>query len=140
MKLHFQVLLFIILGSNPSFAALGETKTNTAISAKVQLHEGFAVQESDDGADLHIREFIDSDRKVFGVAWDGQRLPDLSQLLGTHFAEFERASASQVRRRGPLSIQSGNLVAFSGKIQRRFIGHAYLENLIPAQVSKDSIK
>src|SRR4051812_23624659 len=40
-----------------------------------------------------LRQFTGPDRKVFAVAWSGKTHPDLSALMGSHFAEFQQALA-----------------------------------------------
>lgn len=140
MKTKIQLLLIVILAATDSFASLGETKGKDLSGIKIQQHKSHAIYESTDQSGLRIREFLTPSNQVFAVAWEGQHLPDFKEILGAHFSPFQGASTSQRRRHGPINIKVGNLVVFSGKYQREFIGHAYLEDLRPSEISVDSLK
>jgi hypothetical protein len=79
---------------------------------------------------------------VFGVAWQGQRIPDLRQLLGAYYDQYERAAAAAriARHRGPLVIQEPGLVVQSGGHMRAYSGWAYAPDLLPAGVRAEEIR
>jgi len=87
-----------------------------------------------------IREYVSPSGKVFAVAWNGPWQPDLRQLLGSHFAEYQQALQSSNRKsRGPISIQLPDLVVELSGHMRSFSGRAYLVDQVPAGVSLESI-
>lgn len=147
MNTFLPSLLLLILSAGPLSAALGETKTIEDISPKgesspitVERFASHTVIETTEAYGLKIREFVGSDLKVFGIAWEGPRLPDFEQILGSQLTEFKNTAAASNSRRGPLSKNSGNLAFFSGKYQRTFEGRAYLKDLVPSGVSQSVIK
>lgn len=79
-----------------------------------------------------VREYAGADGIVFGVAWDGPTLPDLSATLGAAFDRFTRASPT--RGGGPLAVSARDLVVYSSGHLRAFSGHAYLPQALPAGV------
>lgn len=97
------------------------------------LHE----LQSDNG--VVVREFVSPSGTVFGVAWQGPVLPDLQQVLGTHFDGYVQA-LRQKRARGPRSAQYGNLVVQVSGHQRAVAGRAYLEDAVPAGVRPEEVQ
>jgi hypothetical protein len=87
-----------------------------------------------------VKEFLSPSGTVFAVTWRGPRPPDLSQLLGSYFANYQTAVASQRPQRGHLRIQSPNLVVESGGHERDLRGRAYDPSLLPPGVSVDEIQ
>lgn len=110
------------------------TIKNTRTSA-YNLHE---IQTS---AGTAVREYVSPSGSVFAVAWNGPWQPDLKQLLGSHFAEYQQALQSSTRQsRGPISVHLPNLVVELSGHMRSFSGRAYLVDQVPAGVSMESIR
>ena len=70
---------------------------------------------------------------MFAITWQGPRIPDLRQLLGSYFDEYARAVQSR-RGHGPLLIEVPGLVVQSAGHQRSFAGRAYLPQEVPSGV------
>jgi hypothetical protein len=90
-----------------------------------------------------VREFVRNDGVVFAVAWQGPFIPNLRQLLGTHFDSFSQAAQVQKAHRpghGPLLVEVPGLVVESGGHMRAFFGRAYLPALLPAGVYEGGIQ
>lgn len=89
-----------------------------------------------------VREYAAADGTVFGVAWAGPTLPDLRQLLGErYFAEFRQAAAARQRHgRGPVLVETPELVFQQTGHLRDFRGRAYLPGLLPSGVAADAIR
>jgi len=100
----------------------------------------YSVHELALGANVLVREFVDSSGRVFAVTWSGQSRPDLHQLLGSYHAQLAQAPVSTVRRRGPVVLHQGNIVFESGGHMRALHGRAYLTDALPAGVSVDEIR
>jgi hypothetical protein len=78
---------------------------------------------------------------VFAVTWSGPFIPDLRQLLGTHFdIMVARQSAQSNASRRFFSQHEADLVIESGGYQGRFVGRAYLKSVIPAGVTAQEIQ
>jgi len=136
-------LLFIL----PAYAALGgdvssihEDQVHANASLKITQAGLYAVHELQSSSGTIVREFVSSSGKVFAVAWRGPWAPDLQQLLGTHFAEFQQALQSRSAGHGPVSIHQPDLVVELGGHMRAFMGRAYLPDEIPAGVREEELR
>jgi hypothetical protein len=90
-----------------------------------------------------IREYYGANGTVFGVAWNGQWPPDLRQLFGTYFDQYQgavQASRRARKSRGRLAINDNGLVVQSAGHSRSFSGIAYVTALMPSGVSPAEVK
>jgi len=88
-----------------------------------------------------VREYISPQGKVFAVSWRGPFMPDLQQLLGTHFAAFQQSiQARTYRVRGPAVLETPGLVVQSAGHMRSFTGRAYLPDNLPQGVTAQAIR
>jgi hypothetical protein len=137
------LFLALLLGSAPAWASLGDSVASVhSDSARMRgevstaAMEGYTIHLIDSPDGTQIREYVSPSGLVFGVAWQGPFMPNLSQLLGTYFAQFQQAAASSpARRRRALAVHTGALVVESGGHMRGFHGRAYLTTLMPANLS-----
>ena len=103
---------------------------------KIIPGEGFTVHQIATKAGLTVKEYVSADGVVFGVSWHGSVFPDLSHLLGSYFAEFQRAAAAQATyRRRHIMVHTQKLVVETGGHMRDLRGRAYLPALLPAGAS-----
>ena len=134
----------------PAHAALGgnaDSVSADSTALKGQLHSTplvqYDVQEITVGT-LVIREYVTRAGQVFAVTWQGPVPPDLRQLLGSYFPEFQSAAAAAHRAnpgiRRQLSVSQPDLVVQSGGRLRDFHGLAYLPSLVPAGVSLSDLQ
>jgi hypothetical protein len=79
---------------------------------------------------------------VFGISWRTVAMPDLQALLGTYFPAFQQAAAAArgAGQRGPVGIDSADLVLQSGGRMRDYRGRAYVPDLLPANVAADVVQ
>lgn len=103
---------------------------------------GYAVHELRADSGLVVREFSTPDGIIFAVAWEGPVIPDLRQILGSHFDDFQQAAAMQNRRgvHGPLFIQQNGLTVELGGHMRSYRGKAYLSNEIPGSIKAEELR
>jgi uncharacterized protein DUF2844 len=87
-----------------------------------------------------VNEYVSSSGTVFAVSWRGPRPPDLSQLLGSYFSQFQAAAASPDRPQRHLIIKTRDLVVEFGGHMRDLRGRAYLPPLLPPNVSPEDIR
>ena len=109
----------------------------TARSDDYTLHE---VQSS---TGTTVREYISSSGTVFAVVWQGPWLPDLKQILGPYFDQYQRArqAAPGMRRsRGSIVVELPDVVIQMSGRPRAFSGRAYVPRLMPARVQLDAIR
>ena len=90
-----------------------------------------------------VREYVDANGTVFGIAWNGPRMPDLQTLLGSYFPQY--ASAVKAERaalpgRRPVAVEQTDLVVHSGGHMGSFFGQAWLPSALPTGVTGADIK
>lgn len=133
---------------SPAWAALGDNLASVQADS-VRLHGAlsstqgahYTVQEIHTKTGQTIREFISPGGTVFGIAWEGPTTPDLKQLLGSYFQQFQQASEQrQSPSRGPLLIDTPTLVVQQSGHLRAFRGRAYLPAALPSGVQRSEIQ
>lgn len=90
-----------------------------------------------------VREYVGADGNVFGIAWDGPRMPDLQTLLGTYFSQYTNGVQAQRAARpgrGPVAVEQSNLVVRSGGHMGSFFGQAWLPTALPNGMTGADIK
>jgi hypothetical protein len=140
------MLVILVAPAMPAHAALGEKlasveRDRSALRGTLRSKEatGHVVHEIETPEGGLVRELVSPSGTVFGVAWEGPRVPDLRQLLGANFAAYTDAARTTRRRRGPLVLQAPGLVFESYGHARAFRGRAFIPELLPAGVSIDAI-
>ncbi|OPY68528.1 MAG: hypothetical protein A4E57_01708 [Syntrophorhabdaceae bacterium PtaU1.Bin034] len=139
----------VLLESKSSRATLGEPvqsiesdkKALSATRSAKTEHNGYTVQEIQSGATF-VRQYVSPSGIVFAIAWNGLVHPDLTQLLGPYFKEYQIALEQTPRRQGSkrLKVKTNGVVVEKWGHIRNLEGRAYAPELIPAGVSIDEIK
>jgi hypothetical protein len=128
-----------VMRSAPS-ASSGATTSSSSTGASAS----YTVRQTTLGNGTVIREYISSVGSVFGLAWSGPQMPNLSDLLGSYFPQYVAGvtSARKVRGggHGPGIVQDSGLVVHSGGHMGAFSGQAYLPQALPAGVSGTDIQ
>lgn len=140
--LAFFALLFC---TRPASAALGGDVASIAadqalLAASVSIvrAERYTMHELAAATGTKVREYLDSEGKVFAVTWQGPFRPNLRQLLGSYYETFLKAAGSRMSR-GPLNISLPGLVIHMSGHQRAFYGRAYAADRVPQGLSTDEI-
>lgn len=139
-------LAAVVLLATPAWAVLGESVDSLAAD-QAHLHgtlrstvrDTFALHEISSLDGTRVREYASPDGYVFAVSWQGPFVPDLRQLLGSYFPEFEQAVQLPVRRRRPLALETDHLVVETGGHVRAFRGRVYLPAAVPDGVSQATL-
>ena len=136
--------------SSPASAALGgslasvddDQKQSQCVRRSTQVYGSYSVYELQTGNGSVIREYVSSAGTVFGVAWEGPNLPNMRQILGSFYGQFEQIASQrrQAHQRGPLVIEEPGLVVYSGGHMRAYIGKAFVPSLVPAGVRTEEIR
>jgi hypothetical protein len=127
----------------PARATLGQDDTTVdADTVQLRAHRlvepaqaaaGYTVHELQLPGGTHVREYLSASRRVFAVTWSGPSIPDLHQLLGVHYARYEKAAARpSAAARSPVSLNDADLVLHNAGRPRAFHGMAYLPLQLPA--------
>lgn len=131
-------------------AALGDhietiEKDRAHYSAKrlaPETHASFSVHEISNGG-IKLREFTDSEGRVFAIKWQGNTHPDLAPLLGTYYPEFEQTAKSRSKpriRTANSSMVGKNVTVEKYGHLRNAQGRAYLPKFFPPGVSLNDIQ
>lgn len=147
MKSVLAVFMLLLLGSAPAWAVLGEQEASIKSDQKhlrgqvrAIVREGYSIQQISAADRTIVKEYVSPEGMVFGISWQGPTMPDLQQLLGSYFTQFQQASQSRLRRRGPLVLRTDQLVVESGGHLRAFHGRAYVPNLLPKNLSEEVVR
>ena len=144
-------IVFFLLGvCLPALAALGgDVSSVEADRAKMKAEisvtqsDAYAVHEIKTPTRMVVREYVSSDGRVFGVAWQGPFMPDMKQILGTYFQQYSTAAreakAGRPGRR-PVEIQQPGLVVESSGHMHSYSGRAYDPGLVPSGVTANAIR
>jgi Protein of unknown function (DUF2844) len=124
--------------SAPARAALGGDAASVEAdraSLKGELRvtpaTGYSVHEIQTSSGLLIHEYLAADGKVFAVSWRGPGIPDLRQMLGSYYGQFEQATSVPSRNHHHLTVQTPQLVVLSSGHTRAFFGRAWAPALLP---------
>ncbi|HXE49961.1 MAG TPA: DUF2844 domain-containing protein [Ramlibacter sp.] len=142
------VAALLAIAMNGSWAGLGSTPANLGprmlaaqnISGSTGLATYTDVQKKLESGTV-VHEYVDAQGTVFAVSWSGPYLPDLKEILGSHFDTLV-AHAGNARRggRSPLVLKQPDLMIVSGGHMGAFEGHAWLPAKLPAGFKPGNIK
>jgi len=145
------VLVLMLTLPTTAFAALGgDAASVDADRVRIQgalmrivRNDSYALHEIRSASGTTIREYVSTSGTVFAVVWQGPWLPDLRQVLGAHFDQYETAMRSARRERkgrGSVVIDGPDLVVQMTGHLRSFFGRAYVPALMPQGVQVESIR
>jgi hypothetical protein len=141
------ILLIASTGVPSALASLGGAESTVEVDRahigathRLLADPRFTLHELQVPSGATVREYVSpTTGTVFGVAWQGPSMPDLRQLLGSHFDQYVSAMAAR-RSRGPVVIQLPGLVVQSSGRMRAFTGRAYLPEALPPGVRAEDIR
>jgi len=109
---------------------------------RITAASSYSVHEIQAASGTVVREYVSSSGKVFAVAWQGPWRPDLRQLLGSYFDQYQQAVKARSARaaRSPLHFEQAGLVVHSEGHLRAFVGRAYLPELLPSDIKIEAIR
>jgi Protein of unknown function (DUF2844) len=150
MKIAMAVLFAMFLAATQSWAVLGENANSVETDRQMMRGEvravaaqGYSLRQINGPAGSQVKEFVSPDGRVFGVAWQGPFMPNLQQLLGSYFQQFQQVARSQTRLhgpRGPVVLRTDKVVIASGGHMRSFRGMAYVPSLLPKNVPAEVVR
>ena len=134
-----------------TFASLGGNVTTVdadrvqmkAAQLRIVRTNAYTLHELQSPTGVTVREYYAPGGTVFGVAWNGPWPPDMRQLLGSYFQQFQRANeaARNTRKtRGVLVVNDGSLIVQITGHARAFSGFAYAPGLLPQGVQPSVIR
>jgi hypothetical protein len=132
--------LMASLGSN--VASVESDRAQMKGTVQVRQAAGYAVHEISSAEGTRVREFVSPSGTVFGVAWQGAFSPDMRQLLGDHFNDYEagvKALKSSYVGRRPLDLRLPGLVVQKNGHMRAYNGRAYIPEQVPTGVKVEEL-
>src|SRR2546422_9609546 len=86
------------LGAGPAWAILGQQAVSVHIDQQALqaqrhtiTHDGYVVESLEAADGTVVREYVSPAGLVFGLAWEGPKVPDMTQLLGAYFPAYHDA-------------------------------------------------
>jgi hypothetical protein len=147
MKSILRVLLMLVIGSVPAWAALGGDVSSVNSDAqvlggqhKMLAKVGFSLHQITASDGSVVNEFVSPAGVVFGVSWQGHSLPNFSQLLGAHLADMQNGQRTNLVPRRAVTIKSGDFVLTSIGHGRYFRGRAFVSSMIPANLTPEVVR
>jgi Protein of unknown function (DUF2844) len=144
---RIRILLLLLAVSGAAQAELGGSVASIAADQahmnaqrRILSAQQYTVHEIQTVSGTLIREYVSAQGLVFAVSWQGPLMPDLQQVLGNHFADYQAAAQNQRAGLGASAVQQPGLVVQSGGHMRAFFGRAYIPQLLPANVAVDEIR
>lgn len=86
-----------------------------------------------------VTEYLNAGGAVYAVTWQGPALPNLRQVLGNYFANYQAAARTPVVHHRVVRLDSPDLVIESTGKMRAFIGRAWIPALLPNGVTPADI-
>jgi hypothetical protein len=150
MKLTRTAVCSIVVAATvaaPAFAALGGDATSVQAdlarmkgALRITSTAAYTVHEITTSGGTVVREYVSPGDKVFAVSWRGPVIPDLRQMLGGYYGQYEQAaSAPHVGGHRHLAIEQPGLVVQSSGRMRAFLGRAWAPDLLPQNFSISDI-
>jgi len=150
MKLTHTVVCSIVVAltaAAPALAALGGDATSVQSdlvrmkgALRISSSAGFTVHEITTSYGTVVREYLTPADKVFAISWRGPVIPDLRQMLGSYYGQYEQAaSAPHLGGHRHLAIERPGLVVQSGGRMRAFYGRAWAPDLLPQNFSVSAV-
>jgi len=150
LKLWMAGSLIGLACTGPSWATLGESVASiqtdashlgSALTIRPTVSSSlFTVQRMTLPNSSQVDEFIAASGVVFAVNWRGPRPPDLSQLFGSYFAEYQAAATQPHARSSHVAINTGHITYHAGGHMRAYWGSARIPALIPAGVTEGDLR
>ncbi|MGB6198057.1 MAG: DUF2844 domain-containing protein [Candidatus Acidiferrales bacterium] len=148
-KIMRGLLIMLVLPFPLSASLGGDVASVQADQAKMQgslrstSNNSYTVHEIQASTGIDVKEYASPSGKVFAITWQGPSHPDLRQLLGPYFGQYEQAAQAQVAQRrghGPVLIQLPGLVVQLAGHMRSFVGRAYVPQMLPAGVHAEDVR
>jgi hypothetical protein len=147
MNKIFAILLMLMMGSVPAWAALGDTVTS--VDTDAQVLGGKHVMVAKEGYNVHqitradgsvVNEFVSPAGTVFGISWNAHAVPNLPQLLGNYMTNLHQGKVIQRVPRRAITIQDDNFVFSSVGHAGFFRGRAFVPGLVPANLTAEVVQ
>jgi hypothetical protein len=142
-RMRALVAALLAMWMSVSWAGLGSTPANLGgrVLAGVAGRAPYTEIENKLESGTVVHEYVDANGTVFAVSWSGPFLPDLKEILDSHFdAMAAHAGKAAKAGRSQLELRRSDLVIVWGGHMGAFEGRAWLPPKLPAGFSPSDIK
>jgi hypothetical protein len=139
LALGMPAIALAALGGDVSSVQADRTQMRAKAAASSSMGS-YTVHTMQTDAGTTVREYADTAGKVFAVTWQGPVKPDLNQLLGPYFSDFQQEAAAGRIGRRHMKVDKPNVVILSEGRMRALAGKAYLPQAIPAGVKIEDLE
>jgi hypothetical protein len=142
-RMRAGVAALLAIWTSGSWAALGSTPADLGprVLVSVALRADYTDVEKQLESGTVVHEYVDANGTVFAVSWSGPSLPDLKEILGSHFdAMVTHAGKAAKSGRSQLALKQSDLVIVSGGHMGAFEGRAWLPAKLPAGFSPSDLR
>ena len=136
MKQCFAILLLTFGFTGLASATLGEAHQEMLSKAEVSQFKVKVINEKG----YELREYINQDSRIFAVSWVGRSHPDLSQLLGQHYSEYQVAAQLKIKGRYPQPIKTSKMILHTYGHMGSVRGFAYEDRELPPYFDLEILK
>ena len=140
-------LIVAAVAAVPAFAALGEDVSSVQADVarmkgalRVTSTTAFDVHEITTSDGIAVREYLSPAGTVFAVAWSGPFMPNLREMLGTYYTQYEQAASAPHYGHRHVAVEEPGLIVQSSGRLRAFSGRAWVPALVPPNFSLVEIK
>jgi hypothetical protein len=107
----------------------------------VSSTDRYDVHEAQSPEGVRVRQYVDrASGKVFALAWEGPRSPDVNALLGAYASRYQAAAKANHGSHHVLSVSDPDFAVTVLRLQRGWQGLAYLPGSLPQGVSRDELR
>jgi hypothetical protein len=101
----------------------------------------YDLHEAQSPTGVRVRQYVDrASGRVFALTWQGPRLPDVNELLGSYAARYQAAAKEHHGSHHALTIDDPDLKVSVLRLQRGWQGDAYLPNAVPQGVNRAELR
>jgi hypothetical protein len=127
------------LGAGPANLGPVVAESRADVMSSVGARYTDVQRDLDSGVTVH--EYLDANGQVFAVSWSGPYMPNLKEILGTHFSELTAEAAQRKGSdRSRLTVNRSDVVIVSSGHMGAFEGRAWLPSRLPAGLDPRAIK
>lgn len=131
--------LFLLGGSIAAYAEIGGPPDPRTVPARILAQgdgKAVIVRERVSGS-LRVQEYL-WNGKVFGTCWTGARMPNMKNLFGSRYVEYEAAHKQRILRGE--SVMTSDMVVQTGGHMRDLHGVALIPSLAPPGFSGGQLR
>jgi len=148
-KTTLSVLLILILAHIPAWAVLGQNEATVTTDQQqmksedhVQDLQAYKVHELTTANGPTVREYVSPQGVVFGIAWQGRSMLNVTGFLGTYVENLQTATPSQtqIRHLRGVTVKTSDFVFTNFCRMRICTGKAYVPSLVPNNISAEVVR